>query len=97
MASNNGDGCKCLDCPERECTCPHAWVAVTLTLPLPTEPELPATNLPTVAGKWERLPDGRILATYAPHELKSAVDVVKALMSANGVEAHGLRKNNGGG
>lgn len=91
--ATTGNGCDCLTCTERECTCPHAWVSVTLTF---KPKSLAESLLPTAAGKWERLPDGRIRARYAPHELKLAVDVVKALLDGNGVAAHGLHKNGKG-
>lgn len=91
--ANNGDGCDCLTCSERECTCPHAWVSVTFTF---KPKSLAESLLPTAAGKWERLPDGRIRARYAPHELKLAVDTVKAMLAANTPEAHGLYKNGKG-
>jgi hypothetical protein len=48
---------------------PHTWTEVTLTLP-------PGSKIPTVKGKWTRLPDGSINASYSPEE----ADVIIALL-----------------
>lgn len=37
------------------------------------------SKMPTISGKWERLADGRILATYTRDELAQCFEVFEAI------------------
>ena len=50
---------------------PHGWKEVTVNLPK-------GTRLPTIAGKWVRLPDGTISATFTPEEAELCLAILRA-------------------
>ncbi len=37
------------------------------------------TRVPTIRGKWQRMKDGRVLATYTPDELEQCLKISEAL------------------
>ena len=50
---------------------PHTWQSVTVNLPKDSK-------LPTIAGKWGRLPDGTITATFTPEEAELCLAILRA-------------------
>ena len=37
------------------------------------------SKMPTISGKWEKMKDGRILATYSPKELERCLEIFETL------------------
>jgi len=40
-------------------------------------------NMPTIRGKWKRLSDGRIEATYTSYELKQCIELFELITNPN--------------